>query len=413
VPIGPAVVRLTLDLTTQGARPGSRGTALEPQSVDVRVRIVPPPNYPQVAPTLDLGLIEELETVTGSIPIEGPGCVWLAGDEEPTTLPQDVGRPSITSDADSQDDCVEVAEGEEGELPVSFEFDELGNGAATGQLNVMIAPIDADGEPIAVPVSYQLDMKRPRDTEKFLWVLILVTAAGILIPFLLLYLVKWIAARIPGSSLLVGRLTGTADAEGRFVPASGSFALEARQMETTFLSGNRRRVQLPGGGELIARIGLNPGAPGYVAARFTGRGAASSHAKASTKKLDGRLPTGVAGSWVVVLAGPEAGAAAELVVLTNERGDGLDQLLSDAQNRMPDVVATLRERMAGGTWATTAAPPPDQSGGWGGPSTPPPPPASGGDGSGGWGGGGWGDPARPTPPPTPGSSGGPGNPGGW
>lgn len=383
VPIGDAVLRVTLELTTKSARDARGrtvpGTALSPQSVDVPIAILPPANYPTVASPLHLDRIEELVTVRGAVEITGPGCVWFDHAEDATTLPPGVSTPAVASSASSQDTCVSVGEGEKATVPVTFDFDALDNGAVNGALQMKAVPVDGAGEPITVDVAYNLEMRKPRDAETFWLVLIGVTLAGVLIPLVLLYGAKWLAARIPGSSLLVGRALGTVDADGQFVPAGGGpLSFDAAQMDTVFVSGGRRRLSLPGGGELVARIGLNPGAPGYVVASFPGKSAASSGRRASNRKLGAIVPTAVAGSWIVAIDSAASGSPAELVVLTNPAAAGLPDLVEDARVRVADVVTALRAKVPTGQGGPTP-PQPVDDGGWGAnPGTPPQQPSGGG-----------------------------------
>lgn len=375
VPIGKAVLRVTLDLTTKSARTedGQQvpGTVLAPQSVDVPIRIQAPENYPTISPTLYLGTIEDLETVDGAVEITGPGCVWLDKAAPATTLPVGVKDPVISSSANDKGSCVKVADGEKATVPVSLTFDSLDNGDVNGAMTLMAVPEDGKGEAIPVEVDYTLEMRKPRDTSTFLLALIGITLAGVLIPVALLYLVKWLTSGIPGSSLLVGRVQGTVDADGRFLPSTGdALAVDPAAMDTVFLAASRRRVALPGGGELVAKVGLNPSAPGYVVANIPGRSAASSARKPSNKALGAVLPSAVAGSWVVAIEGTGSGAAAEVLFFTNPNGAGIDQLLQDARDRIPDVVTTLRSK-APGTQAGPDVNGPDN--GWGGGSPAPAP----------------------------------------
>ncbi|KRB75810.1 hypothetical protein ASE01_12165 [Nocardioides sp. Root190] len=379
VPIGDAVLRITLDLTTKSATDSDGravpGTELEPQSVDVPVQILAPADYPRVSTALRLGSIEELEPVDGEVTVTGPGCVWFAEARPATTLPTGVGSPRVTSSADSQESCVTLQEGEEGAVPLSFEFDALDNGAVNGAIQLKAVPTDGVGDPIAIDVDYTLEMRKPRDASTFWLALIGITLLGVLIPVAMLYLVKWVAARIPGKSLLLGRMSGTVDADGQFHPtAGGLLGFDQATMQTVFV-GNGRAVGLPGGGQLIARMGLNPSAAGHVTARGLGGSSASSlRRRSSTRRREAILPSAVAGSWLVIVRAAHTGAAAEVIVFTNSSGSGLGDLVDDARSRIPDVVTALRSRMPASPQVSAEPPPSDQ--GWGAPSPTAPPDGS-------------------------------------
>ena len=86
VPLGAAVLRLTLNVTTASARDSDGkqqpGTALSPQQVDIPVTVAPPPGYPTVPGTVDLGTLEGAGVLTGTLRVAGeayPGAVRPAG----------------------------------------------------------------------------------------------------------------------------------------------------------------------------------------------------------------------------------------------------------------------------------------------------------------------------------------------
>jgi hypothetical protein len=354
---GAAILQLSLQVTTVRDVGGRTvpGTQLEPMVVGVPVTILPPPDFPTVASTVDFGSMEEPETVTADLRVEGSGCVWLGDDQTSLTLPDGLDELSVSSPADSAESCVTITDG--GVLPLEVTPETAANGLASGRLNVMSVPDQGSEEPVATQVQYQLEMQVPRDTSTLIWVLAVVMLVGLGLPLILIYLAKWWSARIPADSLLVGALDGPVD-EQRFAP-SASLAVTA--MQSVVLAGtSRRRVTLPTGPQLRTSAGLGLTEPGYALVDSSGYSASSGHPPTTRKGVRGRLPLAVQKTWVVTLdtSDPMSGPVHVHVILASS-GDGLDDVVADAHRRVPEVVARLRSRVRHGDGTP---PPPATSG---------------------------------------------------
>ncbi|MEP7193218.1 MAG: hypothetical protein ABI903_10165 [Actinomycetota bacterium] len=342
--VGDAVIRMTLRVVTSPVGKVA-GTALEAQSVDFPVKVLAPGSYPRVAGDVSFGATEGTEPLSATVPVVGSGCVWLAGPQESLTRPDGVAAPQISSSYSTRDKCLKISG--KASLPMTLQIGSTGNGLASGTVNVMTAPTDASLPPIAVKVSYQLEMSRPADVKTLIWVLVLTLLAGILIPVGLLYLVKWWNARIPGDSILVGTTTGLVASTGSFLADSGQFPLREQDLSSVFLAGtDRRSLTVPGGGKTLhSKMGLGITEPGFVILAVPGRYSVSSARPSTVRKGDkARLPLAVQGHWVAVLdAQDPMNGSVEVVLFVAPLSGKWADLTADARQRVPDAVDKLRQ----------------------------------------------------------------------
>jgi hypothetical protein len=282
--------------------------------------------------------------MSATLPIAGSGCVWLAGPQESLTRPDGVAVPQISSAYTSREKCLKIT-GQAG-LPMTLQIRSTGNGLASGTVNVMTVPTDASLPPIAVKVSYQLEMSRPADVKTLVWVLLLTLSAGILIPLGMLYLVKWWNARIPGDSVLVGQTTGLVSPTGSFLASGGEFPLREQDLSSVILAGtDRRSLVVPGGATLQSKMGWGITESGFVVVAAPGRYSVSSARPPTTRKGDrGRLPLAVQGHWVAVLdAVDPLNGPVDVVLLVAPRSGKWADLTADARQRVPEAVDKLRQ----------------------------------------------------------------------
>lgn len=362
---GSGTIRLTLELTTAPARTASGsqipGTTLSPRTVDFPVAILPPAHYPTVSPRINLGHTDSTKPITARVKFSGSGCVWLGKSLESSTLPTGVAAPKVSSSATSRRTCINSKSG--GTLPITFGFGSIGNGAATGTVQVLSAPRSGTDVPIPVTVHYSLEMQRPAKAEIRWLVFIVVSALGLLIPVALLYLVKWFASRMPETSIAIARIKGNVDETGKFVPAGGASLSVVRSevKSVAATGGGRRTLVLSEGGELVAKTGLNPLVPGHVEMRNLLAASGSSLPQVTTRRGCAVLPTAVVGTWVVAIASSATGAEAECLFLLDSGLNAEEQLVADAAAGIPEVVKMLRELLG-----PIAMPPVNQGDRWGG-----------------------------------------------
>jgi len=344
--VGDAVVRLTLRVVTAPAGKVA-GTALEAQSVDIPVKVLAPGSYPQVANKVNFGTTQGTDPLSATVPVNGAGCVWLAGAQESLTRPDGVAVPQISSAYASADKCLKIT----GKtfLPITLQVGTTGNGLASGTVTVMTTPTDASLPPIPVKVSYQLEMRRPADVATLIWVLLLTFLAGISIPLGLLYLAKWWNARIPGDSVLVGKTTGLVTSTGSFLSSSGTFPLREQDLSSVILVGtDRRSLALPSGETLQSKMGWGITEPGLVVVAAPGRYSVSSARPSTTRRgTQGRLPLAIQGHWVVLLdPNDPMNGPVDVVILVAPLSGKWGDLTADARQRIPEAVETLRRTLS-------------------------------------------------------------------
>ncbi|QIX27211.1 VWA domain-containing protein [Nocardioides sp. JQ2195] len=325
-PSGSAKVRLVLSLTTAPAGQ-TPGTTLEPQAVEYPVTIEPPPAYPVVASTLDFGGNDSADPVEADLSLGGSGCAWL-GKQETLTLPEGVKEAPVTSEANDENTCATDS------LQVVLTPDSVGSGLVSGTLRVMTVPEDG-GAPIPVVVNYTYEMERPADA-KILWVTFgLLLFAGLLIPLLILALVKWWTAKIPGTGLswyvVSGHVSDGSSFLTRHIPDTSRvtrYSLEGQ---------DRRRVRISDRTTLQTK-------PYMRGVASPGRTVVTNAPSVFSTGTHG--PLAVQGTWVAVLDPLDpAHGVVELVALMSPTADSLERLLSDARDNMPSAVEELRSKL--------------------------------------------------------------------
>ncbi|HEX5813182.1 MAG TPA: VWA domain-containing protein, partial [Pseudonocardia sp.] len=245
---GPATLDLTLDVTTARAD-GTPGTRLAPREVQLPLTVAAAPNYPTVTGPVDFGVGENTTTLTASLTVRGPGCVWLDAPPALQTAPERAGPLTVTAGtATSAQTCLTVAEGATAQLPLTLTTQTVGNGIAAGSIPVRTAPVDARDRVQTVPVRFTADLRKPLDVYRFVVALVAALLASAL-PVLVLYLIKWWGARIPPGRGLHAVSVPVQIVDGRVTRDGQPFALRDGELRDLVpLTGRgAREVRVDGG----------------------------------------------------------------------------------------------------------------------------------------------------------------------
>ena len=336
---GPATLRVTLSVTTKSWKSGGKkfpGTTLEPTSKDFPVQVVAPKNYPTVGTSVTFDTVEEPRSVSAELPVTGEGCAWVKGNPTWTTTPQDVASLDFSASATTHGGC------SAGPITLTLTPSAAGAGLVTGTVTVLSEPKDPSAEPASQQVSLSMEMLRPVN-ETVRWVsLALIFLFGILIPVGLLYLAKFLTARVPGRDVAAGVVRGPVTGSAAFT--DGGVGLGVENLEVAVLEGQDRRTVHVAGRVLRARTGLGLTEPGYVVVdhgeRISGAGGTAVSGKGGA-----RLPLAVQGQWCVALDphDPHAGDV-EVTVFTDSSASALQDTLESVRRDLASTVAKLRSR---------------------------------------------------------------------
>lgn len=330
---GPAVLRLTLNVTTSAWKSGGKtvpGTTLEPQVKDYAVIVQPPASYPRLPTRIDLGSTDGSNAVAGKIPLTGSGCGWLADGAKLTGAPSGL-TAAVSSVANAPTKCTAQS------IPMTVRPSSAGNGLLAGTVTVMVRSNDAGAKPVAQQVDYRLEMQRPVDQKVFWPTLVGLTLLGLVIPLALLYAVRFATTKLQGNSVTVGSVRGQVNDEHSFLDHSTTIN-DAAAM-TVPLAGLR---SVNADGKVFrATMSLAPTEPGRVVVEQPRTPAAGQGGRA--KKGSAILPTALANTWMVSLDPSDPrGGDVEVTFLTNSDRSGWSDLLSDAIGSVPEVVRELR-----------------------------------------------------------------------
>ncbi|MDO5752288.1 VWA domain-containing protein [Arthrobacter sp.] len=353
LPVGPAQMRLALTITTAATTYKGQavpGTLLEPAMVSIPVQLTPPADFPVLGSAVDFGQAEGLPHVRGTLSTAGSGCVWLPAEQKLNVVasPADIGKTSITMDkAASAENCISVSGGSP--LALTFTAENAGNGTVNGTVTMMIAPDGESAKAMPVEVAFTASLAKPLNTANFLLALFVALILGPGIPLLLLYLAKWMVAKIPGSSLSA-ELIPINVSHGQVERDGAPFALRPSdlvQLVPMDPSGTRSLMLL--GVEFKAKTGLSPLGTGYVSVISANRFSVSSaHPGADKTGTQARLPLAIHNNWVLLRdegSDPQTG-----YVLILASGDisasGKQAMEGDIRSRLPELLGQLNDAAA-------------------------------------------------------------------
>ncbi|SDS76211.1 VWA domain-containing protein [Microlunatus soli] len=349
---GRATLQLRLAVTTAGTTDSRgkkiAGTELAPQQANIPVTISPPLGYPQLGQVADFGSIEGPADATATVQVTGPGCVWLpAADPKIEAGPEGLGATGITADADQAGNCVKVADGKTDQLELQLTTAQGGNGTLDGTVAVKVAPENEPAKARTVQLPFTADLNKPLDTFNFLLALLVALILGPGIPLGLLYLAKYLTAKIPPRALLGQRID---------VTVSGAQVLRDGQ-PVAFRSGDLTdMVRLPVGGArqadaggfgLATKIGRSPFGPGFVVVDAPGMiGASSTNPEPYGDQRAARLPLAVHNTWALLHNPAGAADQATLLILlgtdASEDQQRRQEYLDDINARAPELLHRLR-----------------------------------------------------------------------
>ncbi|MFI7000857.1 vWA domain-containing protein [Nocardia sp. NPDC050175] len=346
---GPATLRLSLAITT-AASGDQPGTLLHPEPLDIPLQIAPPAGFPEPG-ALDFGTLAGSGEFTAVLPVRGEGCVWVAPTRQPVfkTRPDGIGALALTNTAptDAQG-CVPGAQARS--IPVVLRIENQTNGLVSGTIPVTAARANEINSAITIDVPFRAKVEKKPDISRFWIVLILTIVLGPGIPLLLLYLMKWITARIPGQ-ILKAQQFPVRVTNGVLLRDGARFALRDTDLvdSVSGLHHSTRKIDL-GGVILRARTGWAPAGRGYVTAHASGMVGASSVEPRTNARGNAVLPLSLQGTWFV-LHDPDGPADHATLVLLLGGGSSPAQragLATDASNNVPGLITELRSRGASG-----------------------------------------------------------------
>ena len=364
---GNATLRLTLSVTTADAVDAQGayfpGTVLAPQSVDLPVAVTPPVGYPTISnAVVDFGKLTEPGEVSAKLTVTGPGCVWLPDDAalDVAAAPDGVTDVRVSSADSAQDSCLQVAEGATSQLPLTISVQTVGNGVVNGKVPVSVSPTDQSAPSVQVDVPFTLAMQKPVNWGTFGATGILALLLGPGIPLLLLYLMKWLGAKVPGRALYTKEIP--VHVQGSTV-LRGADRFTLRNDDLTQLvappEGGVRSLQA-GSAELRTHVGLSPFGRGYVVATAPGRAGAGQLSAMHGKTPDAKLPLNVHDKWFVLHDPSGSPEAASVVLLVGGDSDPevRDRMVREINEQLPQVLADLRAQAARAEGGQAVPPPP-------------------------------------------------------
>jgi hypothetical protein len=357
VPPGQATLRLSLDLTTAAAdRPGTGesvpGTRLSTQVVSIPLTVQSPLGYPTIPGRIDFGVAEGRPDLAAALPVTGPGCVWLPADAalRVATTPDGVTGVGVGAEAaTSAQSCLQVADGQSAPLTLHLRADQAGNGAVSGTVPVSIAPLGQPDKARTVDVEFTGDLRKPFQAVNFALTLAVALLLGPGLPLGLLYLVKWLGARIPARGLSAERIPVTVEGD-RVLRDGRRFEFH----ETDFVgqipipSGGARRLDVHGV-ELRTRIGRSPFGSGHVAVVPPEPWicVSSTDPVPHGDRMTARLPLAVHNTWVVLHdpAGPPENAHVLVLVGAEAGVERRSELAATIARELPALLERLRSAL--------------------------------------------------------------------
>lgn len=334
---------LRVDIVTAGPE-GTAGTPLEPLMFEAPLSVTLE-TLPQLPGAIDLGQISE-ETVEASVPVAGPGRVWVEPMELADANLPDGSTVTLSSPADSVDSAITVDRGETAELPLTAATGELADGPVSGTVTLHYSDLDGnDRGTTSVPVRGAMSV--PVDAAAFTAAFVVVLLLALLIPLGVLYLMKFLAGRIPGSPRVYTLRVPVAHQNNQLVRTDSGQAFDVGYRELSSqpaveLAPRRANVR---GVDLNVKLGWNPLDPAYVEVGAP-LSIADDGARAGSAA---KLPVAVHNHWFMTM-NPHHPDDASVILIVDEtsQGETLSAMVAQIRSKGPDHLRRLREDLDSG-----------------------------------------------------------------
>lgn len=340
LPLGETTVQLTVQVVTADAQANGEtisGTALQPAARDYVFQLAPPVNYPTITTkTVDFSSVETTGPHTATVTLDGAGCAWLAGEPEVSVSPQGVSASNVSSAANDAATCTAKS------FDVALTLTGIENGLLAGQLPFNVRGENAGDPPLQVNVPFTVDVRRPVDKGVFSVVFVAVLLAGVLIPALFFFLVKWLVTGIPAQSLQAVKLSGSANNLSWLSDA----ALQdpSNVVARSTLQSSAREITL-GALTCSAKTDLLPTQAGHVL--VSGASSLAAGPAGATRHGKPKISLAVQGQWVIEINEHDPNQASVTVFSAGQAPDGdlCTRVRDDAQRVVPELMM----RSASGT----------------------------------------------------------------
>lgn len=365
VAVGTATLSLELVHTTAAAMSNGQviapGTTLEPQTVEVRIPVGPPLNFPSATATrVDFGVLDGSTTSTSEVAFAGNGCVWL----DPSSVavkagPAEAGTVLVsTPKASSALTCVSSSQ----PLPLEFSVEDSANGTVNGSFDVLLSPDGELDRALPTTIEFTADLRKPFNATSYTLGLVLALLLGVGIPVGLVYFGQYMVARIPARALLSQRIAVSV-ADGTVLRDGAAFAIRPSDFtEMTGIPPGGARSLAVAGVSLSAKVSATPGGSGYVVVEAPGFVSASDGVPAwSGKTPSARLPLAIHNHWIVLHDPSALDSVAEVILLVSGDADAdrKQSLAESLTSRLPELL----ERLVALAGAAPVGG--DSDGGWG------------------------------------------------
>jgi hypothetical protein len=340
---GPARVEIRTTITTASATRDdgtkAEGSRLEPRESSTAFNLAPAADFPALDPVVDFGTLDGALTAEAAVRVTGPGCVWLNLDATTVAAaPSLAGAAAIESPASTEATCVSVPAGQNAEVPVSLAVDDYANGAVSGTLSVVTAPLDELTRTSTVPVEFRADLRKPVDAGTAWLVAALFFVGGLLPPLAILYGVKWRTARIPQGTYRIAVVRAVIDHNGRAdveLPNESDIAM---------VRGGDRAIPA-GPYRLAAHMSPSPFGRTKVLLEGTDAPSVSSAlpARVGTRAV---LPQDIINRWVAVADQGVGAQVVTVILVLGKSRQQWDMLVNDARANVGRAVRDLQSEVA-------------------------------------------------------------------
>lgn len=342
-------IRASTTITTAGEH-GQPGTELKP-IVDTSPMSV----TPDVLPTLpgEISFKGAGKSVTVDVPVSGPGKVWVQPDSklQTATVPDGMESLAVSSKFDSSSNAVELKDGENSTIPISFTPSSTAEGAVSGEVRLNVSSRDGAQESI-VPIAVRGNTTLPVNKTKFTIAVLLAIAVGLAVPLLVMYIVRYIVSKIPNTvGFGVQRFRVRNDDGVYTFDGNESPVLDYQKVAQNQAEIHGRSFVAGGASGNVKSLGLNPLTPARVVV-----GSAPSLAPELGQSKDKRalLPLALPDSWY--LERGDLPGTIDLVVLPRVPLDPgtADRIERDITEKIDDVYPAFVDQLEGMQEQTSA-----------------------------------------------------------